>query len=162
MHEEPSALEVNLSSLRDHVATDMTSGPEGVAHRSPGLPGICAKVGLPVLASLKSGGSFRDVEVDHAVLIHNGLDRVCVSSVVQRDSTAVSMERKLLRVEPVAIQRIGAPEIGSLAIGVEDFRVELARCMDTSSSSSVSLSRRGALRHSSHATLLYISCAMPT
>jgi hypothetical protein len=49
------------------------------------------------------------------------------------------MERKLVGVEIGAIERIGGPEVGSLAVRIEDLRIELARSVNTAIIESISV-----------------------
>lgn len=87
---------------------------------------ISAKIALPVLSNVESRRRPCDCQIHNASFICGRLDGVRRSVFTESNSAAVGVARKLLWVEVKVLERIGGPEIGGLAVRVEDLGVELA------------------------------------
>ena len=83
-------------------------------------------IALAILPNMEPWSSLCHSHVDDARFICNRLNSVSVASFVQCDSTSVSVERELLIIKAVVIQRIGRPKIRGLAVRIEYLGIELA------------------------------------
>lgn len=130
MYEERTATEVNSSSFGDDRTFHDASRPESMSHRAPGPFGIRSKVAFSILAHLKSWCSPCHLQIHDAGFIRCRFDRIGGSILAEVNSTIISVEAKLSIVETMVIQSVGGPQIWSLAVGVVDLGVEVARSPD--------------------------------
>lgn len=129
--EYSAAGEVVRLLLGGKGALDGTAGPETVVHGSPGVLGIGAKVRGTVLAGNEARRLAGNFDVDNAVSVDGGLDVVGVAFLVQGESQVISAEGVHLLVEHAVGERIGVPDMGLVALEVEDLSVEVRGGVDT-------------------------------
>ena len=87
---------------------------------------ISPKVSLAILPNLESWSGPRDDDIHDARVVHDGFDSIGIPLFIQCNSTSICIERKLLIIKSVVIQRIGRPKTWGLAIRVKDLSIELA------------------------------------
>lgn len=102
-----------------------------MVHGTPRVLGVGAKVRGTVLASNKAWGLAGDLDVDNAVRVDGGLDVVGVTFFVQGEGQVISAEGVHLLIEHAVGERIGVPDMGLIALEVEDLRVEMRGGVDT-------------------------------
>ena len=115
---------------------------------------VCAKIAFTILAHVEPRSLSRDGQIDNACFVRDRFDCIRCPIFAEGDCTAVCMEGQFLGVELRAIESIGGPEIGSLAVRVEDLRIELTCSMDTTTMETFSVLFRLHRCQKAHATLL--------
>ncbi len=92
MHERAVSLEVQLLGLGDDGALYAISRPEGMSHRTPRILHVSAEQGRAVLARLEARRHPCDDQIDNAVLVRGGLDRILGAIVRQRHGEIIGVE----------------------------------------------------------------------
>ena len=91
---------------------------------------ISPKVSLAILPNLESWSGPRDDDIHNARIVHNRFNSIGIPLFIERNSTSICIERELLIIESVVIQRIGRPKTWGLAIRVKYLSIELACSTD--------------------------------
>jgi hypothetical protein len=125
MAEHAATFHVDLAVFCYDGALDVGPGPEVVVHGAPWGLGVGAVVAGAVFPAHEARRRSDKLDVDKAVVVHCGLDRVRGAIFGELNGDAVGEEGVLLLVEAVVAQRIAGPQHGLLIIGVEDLAVEL-------------------------------------
>lgn len=95
-----------------------------MAHGAPGVLGIRAKGRGAVLANHQARCCPSKSEVDQAVFIDGGLDRICRAVLVQSQGQVVRADRVHFLIEEVVVQGIRMPNVRGVGIGREDLGIE--------------------------------------
>lgn len=111
---------------------DGTAGPECMVHGAPGVLGVGAKVRGAILADGESGGIAGDFEVHDAVGVDGGLDGVGVTLLIESDGQVIGAKGEHVLVEHEVLQSIGVPDVGAVALEVEDLGVEVRGSVEAS------------------------------
>jgi len=109
MREEASSLHVQRPILRNDSSFHLTSGPEAMPHRTPGIFRIRAKITLAILAHVKSGSSSRDGQIHYTGLVGGRFDRIGCCILVECDGAAICVEGELLVAKVRIAEGIGRP-----------------------------------------------------
>ena len=106
VYEKAPALEVDCTLFRDNATLDIASGPESMPHRTPWIFRICAKIALAVLANMEPRCGLGDCEINDARFIGDGLDRVRLTVLTERNGCTISVEREFFLIEVDIVQRV--------------------------------------------------------
>lgn len=161
VNEDSSSCEVDMSCLGDNAPFNFTPWPEGMSHHTPRSIQVGAEQSFPVLTDEESWSSLTDSKIDNAFFVDSRLDCIRFGIVAESDGTAIGVEGKLVVVKAIVIQCIRRPKMRSNAIRIEYLGIELTRCPNPASDDAQSVfaaHQRSSI--SSHATLLYITCAI--
>lgn len=132
MDEHSPAREVVRLLLGRDGTLNGASGPEGMAHRTPRVLGVRAKVGRAVLADHETRGRALECQVHQTVFVHSGLDGISIAILVELDGEVVGTKGEHAFIEHEVGQGIRVPVVGSIAFEVEDLRCELSGGVETS------------------------------
>lgn len=141
MDEHSPAREVVRLLLGGDSTLNGTPGPEGMAHGTPWVLGVRAKVRRAVLADHETRGGALERQVHQTIVVHSGLDGISIAILVELYSEVVGTKGEHAFIEHEVGQGIRVPVVGTIAFEVEDLRCELSGGVETS------VGARAALEH---------------
>lgn len=125
LDEHATALHIVVLLLGGNGSLDGATWPESVAHRTPRVRGVRAKVGSTVLADDEARGVAGEGDVDQAVFIDGRFEGVGIALLVESQGNVVGPKGKHALVEHEVVQGIGVPAVRAISLGIEDLAVEL-------------------------------------
>ena len=130
MDEHTPTLEVKRLFLGLDGSFHTAARPECMMHRTPGVLGVCAKVGSAILTDDEARGTPREGQVHKAVLVDSRFNSIGIAFFVESDGQIVRTKGKHAFIEHEVAQGIRVPIVGRFAVHVVDLRIKLSGGMD--------------------------------